>query len=225
MPNLEVHLTNYTKVCVELRSICDNMKEYELEKNIIRDEYKETLLDDKEFEVLRYSYTPDGKRYLESLSPDMKRDVLAERRDLENKMNRIINDCIDVIFALRTEQYNNLQTQRDVLQKRKNYILQAINKFGSFDMVVNGIRYTQVVDRNKTTYTKKNFITAFVGSEPHHKWKCVTEFEHDWKRYFKKDSKTFTCVPIEESRKRARDDRDDRDGNGDDCENHLKKRP
>jgi hypothetical protein len=190
---------------VELKNIANNLKEFEYEKKTVSDEYKEFLLTTKEFEVLQYSYTQDGKKYLSSLFPEALCRVEAEKKELENKINRIIEECMDDLFILRTEQCNNMKTQQELLQKRKTSLLSIIHKYGAFDVATGGTRYTQTVDKNKKTFTKKNFITAFVGYKPHHKWVSVTEFEKDWAKYFGKNSKTLSCIPITESRKRERD--------------------
>jgi hypothetical protein len=213
MSNLKANLEEYNKLCTELQRIKDDMTECDYEKKVIQDEYKAVLLKDKEFEVLQYSYTSEGKKYLESLSQDMQNGIVAERKALEDKMNRIVEDCVNQMFVLRTEQYNNLKSQYDLLQQRKADVLVIIKKFGAFDVVTGGKRYIQTVDKNKKTYTKKNLITAFVGIKSHHKWKSVKEFEEDWSKYFGKDSKTLSYGSITESRKRDRDTGDDMDEN------------
>lgn len=210
--DLTTHLKNYDELCIQLATTKHDMIECREEEKIFRDECMKTLMETKEFERLRYYRTLDGKKYLNSFDPKIKNEITVEINTLENKINGMMETNVNKLFVHRKLRYIELETLYNTLSKNRKDILSKIHKYGKFDVIVDRKRYTQTINKKKGTITKKNFITAFVGDQPHNKWKSLKEFENDWKQFFGQDKYSLSCTSVTESRKRNReDDGDDGD--------------
>jgi len=203
--SLTNHLQNYSKLCTKQIQVKLDVQQSVVEEQNYREGYKQFLLENKEFKLLKDLHTQGRKVYMHSMSLEMRLEILREKKRLEEKLNNMTEKNINDLFVHRKDRREDLQTQLEQIKKSKEDTLYEIHTYGAFDIIIDGKRYIQTINKNKGSITKKNFITAFVGNKSHHKWKSIEEFEKDWKKYFAQDKYNLTCSIITESRKRERD--------------------
>ena len=125
-----------------------------------------------------------------------KENIKSLQCNLDRKVD-CINKAVDIIvfdkFSEEDKVINLLETMISDDAKKIDELEADIKACGDFsDKEVNGYTYSKKDMSRAKTYTKSNFAKTFVGTNPHHKWTSMKDFNTECKHYHNYPTAQFT---------------------------------